>query len=125
MSLTDAPTEITPNKTENAAMKISELMTSFMRPSVSADREILDLVAQYSLQLSHEQQMILNRLQMVAMDERVPAMQRMMIGEFVEKYQQTKRYHDTMMYIGRAIDSFSLKRFMDNQSIKGQIIKTQ
>jgi len=110
---------------ENGAMKIGEMMAELMRPASSPDHEILTVVAKYSLQLSPDQQRILNRLQMVALDTRVPVIQRQMLDTFVSEYQVLKRYHDTMRYIDRTVEAMALRRFWSQNSMHGQVIKQQ
>lgn len=107
----------------NGAVKIGDLMANMMKPSASAEAEILGVVAKYSLQLRPDQQLVLNRLVMVTFNNQVPAEQKLAIKAFVIEFCETKRYHDTLEYIGRTVDAMSLRRFMDNQSIKGQVVK--
>lgn len=114
------------NKTKenikNSAVAISDLMARFMRPSSSSEAEMIELVARYSLQLRPDQQLVLNRLQMLAYDTRIPKEVKESIEAFVPMFMETKRYHDTINFIGRAIEAFSLKRFIDSKSIQGQVV---
>jgi len=125
------PAEVAPQPTkaeeikpvENKSMKVAELMAQFLRPSASSDEETLRMVAQYSLQISPRQQMTINRLQMLAMDPKVPLFERERILTFIRSWQETKRYHDTMPFIGRTVDALSLRRFWSQDSMKGSVIK--
>lgn len=108
----------------NNNIEIGNLMSSMMRPSGSPEAEILDVVAKYSLQLRLDQQFVLNRLTMLAFHPLISNEQKKAIEVFVSVYCDTKRYHDTLEYIGKTVDSMSLRKFMDSQAIKGQIIKT-
>jgi len=110
-------------ETKNAAAKIADLMSTFMEPVGSSDKEILDTVARYSLQISPEQHLVINRLQLLCLDERVPEKVKRALESFIPQYQEMKRYHDTLPFIGRTIESLSLKRFLDQQSIKGNVTK--
>lgn len=107
----------------NGAIEIGNLMADMMRPAGSADAEILDVVAKYSLQLRLDQQQSLNKLAMEQFNELIPIIERRKIENFVPMYCNLKRYHDTIEYIGKAVDAMSLRRFMDSQAIKGQVIK--
>lgn len=104
-------------------MKVAELMATFLRPSASSDEETLRMVAQYSLQISPRQQMTINRLQMLAMDPKVPQFERERVVAFIRSWMETKRYHDTMPFIGRTVDALSLRRFWSQDSMKGSVIK--
>lgn len=110
---------------QNGAMKIGEMMAELMRPASSPDHEILTVVAKYSLQLSPDQQRILNRLQMLALDTRIPKEQKKMLDTFVGEYQVLKRYHDTMRYIDRTVEAMALRRFWSADAMRGQVIKQQ
>lgn len=106
-------------------MVIAEMEAKEFNQADSADKEILDVVAKFSLQLRLDQQMVLNVLQMVAIDERVPPIQRKKIDSFVEQYMVLKRHSDSLPFIMRVVESLSLRRFWSQDAMKGQVIKTQ
>lgn len=118
----EVPLEVKPRE-ENKSLRVAELMGKMLRPSASSDEETLRMVAQYSLQISPRQQMTINRMQVTAMDERVPLAKRNTITQFLSDWMETKRYHDTMPFIVGTVDSLSLRKFWSNDSMKGNITK--
>jgi len=116
---------ITEQKTENAAMNIADLMAQFMRPSSSTEREMLDVITEFSLQIRPDQHFALNRIQMLEFDPRIPEIERIKISQFIPMYMRTKRFHDTIPYILKFVDSYALRGFWKDQSIRGQILKNQ
>lgn len=110
---------------ENGAIQIADLMAQVMKPASSAEQEILDTVARYSLQITPEQHFVLNRLQVVAVSKPLPELAKRTIEAFIPAYQEMKRYHDTLPFIGRTIEAMSLKRFVETQSIKGNVMVTK
>lgn len=109
----------------HGATQIADIMSNVLRPVSSPDSEMLTVVAEFSLQLTAYQQMTINRLQMLVFDSRVPEDQKQMIEAFVPQYQRLKRYHDSMAYINRTIEAMSLRKFWNDQSMKGQVLKNQ
>jgi len=109
----------------NGATHIAEIMGAVMRPASSPDSEMLNVVAEFSLQLTSYQQMIINRLQLLIHHPDVPDEQKEMIKAFIPQYQKLKRYHDSMAYIHRTIEAMSLRKFWSNESMKGQVLKNQ
>lgn len=118
---TEQPVEQVPN----ASAAISDIMAKFMRPATSTEAEILEVVARYSLQIRPDQHLILNRLQMLCFNPNVPESAKQAIEAFIPLYQDMKRYHDTLNYIGRTIEALSLKKFIEAKSIQGQIMNVK
>lgn len=112
-------------KQNNAAIAIADTMAQFMRPAGNAETEMLDVVAKYSLQIRPDQHYVLNRLQMLIHDIRLPEHAKQAIEAFVPIYAEMKRYHDTLPFIGRAIEAMSLKKFIEAKSIQGQIMNVK
>lgn len=106
---------------KNGAMEIAEILSQELVVGSSPDHEILQTIAEYSLQLTVQQQMVLNRLYMLAQDPRVPASFKKDVEKFIPHYKETKRYHDTMQYIGRGVDALALRRFWNHQSMGGNV----
>jgi len=112
--------KITMEKTEkNKALEVADIMAQVMEPQQSEDHEILSIVAQYSLQLRSDQQMVLTKLLILAQNPDVPIEQKKIIQSFVDNYQSFKRYHDTLPYIGKTVEALSLRRFWSNTSMQG------
>lgn len=116
---------MTEEQTTNSALSIADTMAQFMRPASSPETEMLDVVAKYSLQIRPDQHYVLNRLQMLVHDTRVPDTAKQAIEAFVPIYAEMKRYHDTLPFIGRAIEAMSLKKFIEAKSIQGQIMNVK
>jgi len=105
----------------NAAIKIADDMARFMKPASSSDAEILNTTARYSLQIRPDQHLILNRLEMLIHHPLMPNSGKDAIRAFIPIYQEMKRYHDSMPFIGRAIEAISLKKAWDMGAITGNI----
>lgn len=112
-------------KMNNSALGIAGLMAEHMRPAGSPETEMLDVVAKYSLQIRPDQHYVLNRLQMLVHDKRVPENTKQAIEAFIPIYTNMKRYHDTLPFIGRAIEAMSLKKFIEAKSIQGQVMNVK
>lgn len=108
---------------QHSSLQIADMMSNFLQSAPSGDKEILDTVAKYSLQILPHQHFILNRLFMASSHPMMPVAQGAMIRNFIEEYMQTKRFHDSLPFIAGTIDSLALKRFVQGQNIKGQVIK--
>jgi len=104
---------------------VSDIMSKVFQPTPSGDHEILEIVAKYSLQVSPRQQFALNRLRIIANDSRVSSEMKQTILDFIEDWQNMKRYHDSLPFIGRTISDMSLRRWVEGGQMKGQVIKTQ
>jgi len=86
-------------------------------------KNILQIIAEYSLQLGQRQQLVLNRIYMLSRDPRVPQSFRDNVLDFIKHYKETKRYHDTMPYIGRGVEALSLRRFWSQNAMHGAVNK--
>lgn len=107
-------------KTEkNKALEVADIMAKVMEPMQSEDHEILSIVAQYSLQLRSDQQMVLTKLLILSDNPHIPEKQKHVIEKFVENYQSFKRFHDTLPYIGKTVEALSLRRFWSTTSMQG------
>jgi len=113
------------NAENNEALKIADIFADALRPSQSADSEILNIVAKYSLQLRLDQQQVITKLLLLTHDSRIPDQARKQIQVFIPDYMTNKRFHDTLPFIGRTVEAMSLRKFWNQDAMKGQIIKTQ
>jgi len=114
-----------PEEVQNSATAIADMMAKFMSPAQSTEAEILAVVAEYSLQIRPDQHKVLNRLQMLIFKDTLNDNAKKAILEFVPMYKNLKRYHDTLPFIGRAIEAMSLKKFIEAKSIQGQIMNVK
>jgi len=107
----------------NKAIEIAESLTRDLVPASSPDHDILQIIAEYSLQLGQRQQLVLNRIFMLSRDARAPEQFRSDVLAFIQHYKETKRYHDTMPYIGRGVEALSLRRFWSQNGMHGAVNK--
>jgi len=109
---------------QNKAMAIGDLAAQMFRPASSPEAEMLDTISKFTFQLRLDQQIVLNRLVMASYNENINLNAKQAIEAFIPLYSETKKHHDTREFISHAVDGLSLKRFVEGQQIKGQIIKT-
>jgi len=105
--------------------EIAEILSTVFRPADNPDESTLRLVAEYSLQLSLRQQFILNRLEILSLDNRIPNNEREKLEKFIANFQKLKRYNETLRYIGQTIEALSLRKFWSMDAMKGQVLKQQ
>lgn len=110
---------------ENKAIEIADIMGRFMKPASSSDEALIRTVAEYALQLTPSQQMVLNKLRIAALNQNMNNAARDAIFAFIPAYERTKRYHDSNYHIIAGLEAVSLKRWVDQRSIQGQVIKAQ
>lgn len=109
---------------KNGAIEIGNLMADMMRPGGSPEAEILETAGKFTFQLRLDQQAVLNKLAMAAHHPYMSVDGKRQIEAFIPIYTESKRHNDTQKYITEVIMATSLKKFMDNKNIQGQIIKT-
>lgn len=117
-------TEFNEQQPENGALVIGDMMARMFRPSGSPEADILETAGKFTFQLRLDQQLVLNRLAMVALHPSVPSAAKAAIETFIPMYTETKRHNESRDFITSIISAVSLKKFMDNKNINGQIIKT-
>lgn len=113
------------NEQYNGAEHIADILSRVMTPQESGDAEILRTVAEYSLQLTPDQQRTMLMLYSFAENEKVPSKERVMIINFLENYKVLKRYHDTLIPMVKLSEGLALKRFWSNESMKANVMKGQ
>lgn len=108
---------------DNLALKIAEERAKNTSLMASPEREILDTVAEYSLQFNAEQLEVLHGIFLrIILNKRVPLRERDNVQQFINFVKTNKRYHDTMFFLTDAIDAMHYKKAVDN--VQAQIIRT-
>lgn len=92
----------------------------------SEDEKLLEVASNFSVQLSASQLRILVGLKLFAnvLDEveKKPE-QAQILRQFVKDYVELKKYHGSDFYVMRALDSISLRKFMQERPIGVDVLK--
>lgn len=89
--------------------------------SGSGEEELLKTASGYALQLTAPQIRILLYLEQLA--EILPERPAKLLKDFVFRYIELKRNNNSDMYVMRALDSISLRKFINENSFKVNIDK--
>jgi hypothetical protein len=101
---------------------LSDLFSSlFEQSSGTGDEELLRLATTYSRQLTGYQMKGLLLLEMIAKTRKEK--EKEMLEDFVFRYLELKQYNNSALFIMKALDSISVKRFLGENSIKVAIEK--
>lgn len=93
--------------------------------SGSGEEELLRIAAKFSRQISAAQIKVICFLKATALEysEKFPNESRV-IEEFVERWLELKQFNHSDAYVMRALDSISLRRFINENSFKVNIDKS-
>lgn len=99
-----------------APVNIDEKLKGLFSSSSSADgsEEILKAAANFALQLPAIQIQALLRIEDIALEFRSDEQFSLRLTNFVKRWIELKRYNNSAMFVQRALDSISLKKFIQS-----------
>lgn len=115
------------NNNDNLALKIAEERAAATSQMRSPEREVLDTVANYSLQFTSEQlEVLFNLKARVLLNKLVPEQAKKDVQAFIEFVKEHKRYHDSLFFVMDTVNSMHFKKMIEaGGGVKAQVIKTE
>lgn len=112
----DSPTE---------DVNLEDSFQSLFKTSVSGtgEEELLRIASKFSVQLSMAQIRALVYLRWISKHSKMPQERKEQIATFIEDYLQYKQYSGSAMFVMRALDSISLRKFIGENAFKIDIQK--
>lgn len=107
-----------PTSTENLEDAFQNLFKT--SASGTGEEELLRIASQFSMQLSSKQIKALLYLEMLVTEGHP---RRVWIAEFVERWLTLKRNNDSDMFVMKALEHISLRKFLNENSFKVNIEK--
>jgi len=107
----------------NKAIEIMDGEAPFLQPMPSDDEATLRTIAEFALEISPEQNQVLTKLEMLALEPELPKAEKEKLLKKVAMYIARKRYHESKYFIGDALQSISWRRFAQSGIISGNVNK--
>jgi len=110
--------------TENQDINLENLEKTLFESTVSGsgEEEMLKVASRYALQLSTPQLKLLLFLDITAglmKDEK----KKKLLQNFIKKYLEMKQHNNSAVFVMRALDSISLKKYINENSFKINVAK--
>lgn len=112
-----------PEVIEKADVNLEDTFGSLFKTSTSGtgEEELLRIASTYSRQMSAR--MIKALLYLIWLKEHTNQKQKMLIEQFIEKWLEYKQFNNSDVFVMRALDSISLRKFIGENAFKVNIEK--
>jgi len=112
---------------DNLSLKIAEERAAATSNMRSPEREVLDTVANYSLQFSSEQLGVLFNLEArILLNSHVLEQAKKDVKAFIEFVKEHKRYHDSLFFVMDTVNSMHFKKMIEaGGGVRAQVINTK
>jgi len=117
------------NETETQ-VNIEDVMGNFLsgESGVGGDEELLKVASQYALVLKGKQIKVLLwlkvKIELYKLGNEMEKKRAVVLETYVKQYIEWKSYHNAQNFIMRALDNISLRRFINENSLKVNIDKS-
>lgn len=107
----------------NDKKSLEQAVQNIFKTSVSGsgEEEMLRIASTYSLQISAQQLKLLIYLQVRSQDLKPSEKEKMLI--FLKKYLELKTYNSSAAFVMRALESISLRKFINENTMKVNVQK--
>lgn len=110
---------------EGDGTNLEDAFQSLFRTSASGtgEEELLRIASTYSRQITASQIKVILYLEWLILNENIPATRKTQLRAFVDRWLELKQYNNSDMFVMRALDSISLRKFIGENAFKINIEK--